>query len=69
MAETPWLLGIYLLSPERPFLAVPDIPGCQVSMAIKRKGKSVHDLPFHYTRGKPEMLFERPGEMGCMFIA
>lgn len=50
MAETPWLLGIYLFSPERPFLAVPDIPGCQVSMAIKRKGKSVHDLPFHYTR-------------------
>lgn len=49
MAETPWLLGIYILSPERPFLAVPDILGCQVNMAIKEK-VSLCDLPFHYTR-------------------
>jgi hypothetical protein len=49
MAETPGLLGIYILSPERPFLAVPDIPGRKVNPAIKEK-VSLRDLPFHYTR-------------------
>jgi len=37
MAETPWLLGIYLLSSERPFLVVPDIPGCQVNGNKKKR--------------------------------
>lgn len=50
MAETPWLLGFYILPPERSFLAVPDIPGCQVKRGNKEKGKSHADLPFHYTR-------------------
>jgi hypothetical protein len=50
MAETPRLLGIYVLPPEGPFLAVSDILGCQVSPAIKNEKVSRGDLPFHYTR-------------------
>lgn len=37
MAETPGFLGIYILSPERPFLAVPDILGCEVNRMVKEK--------------------------------